>query len=107
MKKEPKDKSTNNVEEPQYPSHPYPTIIVLYLLFFLIAPFTGIYISLALFFGLMGLCFWNAISLKSYKKIREHYPHIDRSYWIINGLLFPVIIPLLIFLGVMVYKFVI
>ena len=87
------------------PSWPYPSILFLYIVIFLIAPVAGGTIGLILFFGLMGACVWNAVSQSQYEKLKENYPDLPRSDYLFNSLIFPVIVPLIIFVLLMLFKF--
>jgi len=99
----------NNKEEPTHevgkrPSWPYPSILFLYLVIFLLTPHIGEIAGLILFFSLMSASLWGALSPGQYQKIIQRYPTLPRRDYVINMLLFPVLVPLLIFVSLIVFN---
>ncbi len=94
----------NSIENGRKPSYSYPTILFLYVLIFIITPYIGEVAGLILFFGLMGVSFWAAVSLKQYNIIKKNYPAETRYEYVANMVIFPVIVPLVIFLIVLFWK---
>jgi hypothetical protein len=104
MNNESDEKLVNDAKSGSRPSWPYPTILILYLIIFLITPVTGVATGLALFFGLMGVCLWNAISENQFKKLKQNHPSLTRSDYLFNMIIFPVVVPLIVFVLLMVFK---
>ena len=86
------------------PSWPYPTILFLYLVILIITPVAGSTIGLLLFCGLLGFCLWGALSRKQYEQLKKRYPSLSRNEYVLNNLLFPVVLPLFISIVFMAYK---
>jgi len=76
----------------------------LYAVIYLIVPYIGDIIGLILFFGLMCACIWMAVSKDYYEDLKEGYPSLTRSEYIINSLLFPVLIPLIVLIVLIVFE---
>jgi hypothetical protein len=104
MNNESDEQSTPAGESEKRPSWPYPTFLFLYVVIFFITPFVGSTIGLIMFFGLLGFCLWGAISPDQYEQLRKSYPALSRHDYVLNNLIFPVIVPLIIFIILMVYK---
>ncbi len=104
MNNESDEKMANDAEVDPRPSWPYPTILFLYFIIFLITPITGTIIGLVLFFGLMGVCLWSAVSQNQYEKLKKNHPSLPRSDYIFNMVIFPIIVPLIVFALLMVFK---
>lgn len=86
------------------PSWPYPIMIILYVAIFLSPPILGEMVSLALFLVLVSFCVWAAVSKRNYEKLKINYPELTRSDYMLNMLIFPVILPLIIFILVLVFR---
>jgi len=87
------------------PSWPYPTILFLYVVIFFLTPVLGMSTGLILFFGLMGFCVWGAVSRNQYEKLLKSYPDLPRSDYVLNNLIFPVILPLIVLALLMLFRF--
>lgn len=92
-------------QEERRPSWPYPTFLFLYVIIFFIAPFAGDVVGLFLFFGLVAFCLWGAVSKKQYEQLKKSYPGLTREDYMVNNLLFPVVVPLIVFALLMLFKF--
>ena len=84
------------------PSWPFPTILFLYAVVFLISRWTGPMVGGILFFGLMGACIWGAFSRKQFEELQAKYPSLHRSEYIANMAIFPVVLPLVVFVLLLV-----
>ncbi len=91
-------------ESERRPSWPYPIFLFFYLVIFLITPTVGTNIGLILFFGLMGVCLWLSVSRKEYEGFRKNYPSLQRSEYVANMMIIPVIVPLLLFVLLVVFR---
>jgi hypothetical protein len=98
------DELVHDTETDRRPSWPYPTILFLYVLVFLITPTIGTTIGLVLFFGLMGVCLWGAVSRSQYEKMQKRYPSLLRSAYVMNMIVFPVVVPLVILVLLLVLQ---
>ena len=104
MKNESGEEALENTEEPEgRPSWPYPTFLFLYVVILILTPMVGTTVGLILFFGLLSFCFWGAISRKQYELLRKRYASLSRKDYVINNLIFPVIVPIIIFVVLMVF----
>ncbi len=92
----------NAVQEERRPSWPYPTFLFLYAVIFVLTPMIGETIGAILFFGLVLFCLWGAVSRKQYELLKKRYPNLSRSDYVLNNLLFPVIVPMIIFVVLMI-----
>lgn len=99
-----KDKLVENVNSDR-PSWPYPIVFVLCVVIFLITPYTGASIGIVLFIALMAWFIWAAASKTKYEKIKGTYPSLSRQDYILNMLIFPVMVPVIIFLIIFYFKF--
>ncbi len=59
--------------------------------------------ALALVVLLAGFLLWRALSTGQYEKTKETYPGMKRSFWILNNLLYHLLIPALFFGAVYLY----
>ena len=104
MTNEPENQLAHDEEADRRPSWSYPTILFLYVLVFLITPTIGTTIGLTLFLGLMGVCLWGAGSRNQYEKTQKKYTSLLRSEYVLNMIVFPVVVPLIIFVLILVIK---
>lgn len=56
------------------------------------------YLFHAVYFGLIGLFLWEALSRKEYEKTQAAHPTLNRITWMLNWLLFFIFLPLLAWL---------
>ena len=103
MKNESEDQLAHDAETDRRPSWSYPTVLVFYVVVFLITPTIGTTIGLVLFFGLMGFCLWGAVSRSQYEGLQKKYPSLLRSEYVMNMIVFPVVVPLTIFALLLVF----
>ena len=61
----------NREENNRGPSWPYPQILFLYIVIYCITPSIGKTIGLILFFSLMTVCTWSAISKNQYEQLKK------------------------------------
>ena len=83
-------------------SFPFGIPLIVYPLL-LIGAFKGIahwwgLIFHGLFLGFVGYFFYQAISYKAYKRIHAQQPTLNRLTWIMNWILFFVLLPVLLWL---------
>jgi hypothetical protein len=90
-------------ESDKRPSWPYPQILFLYIVIFLLSSFLGKVISFMLFSGVVLASIWAALSRKQYDQLKKQYPSVSRNSYIANMLLLPVMIPLLVLLLLMLW----
>jgi len=83
------------------PSWPYPTFLFLYVVIFVLTPMVGRTIGMILFWGLLLFCFWGAVSRKQYEMLKKRYPGLSRYDYVLNNLLFPVVIPLIAWIALL------
>jgi len=100
----PEEPAGTTAETGRRPSWPYPVFLFLYVVIFLVTPAVGSTVGLALFCALMALCVWNAASRRQYEQSRKKYPDLSRSDYVMNNLVFPVIIPLVLFAGLVIFR---
>lgn len=104
MNNDPEEKLAPDAEPEKRPSWPYPTFLFLYVVIFLITPVVGPTVGSLLFFGLLVFCLWGAVSRNQYKQLKKRYPSLSRPEYVLNNLIFPVIVPFIIFVVLMLYK---
>jgi hypothetical protein len=104
MNGESETEPAQNVEPDGRPSWSYPTILVLYVVILLLTPTIGTTIGLVLFLGLLGFCLWGAVSRRQYETLQKHYPSLLRSEYVLNMTVFPVVLPVIVFVLLVVFK---
>ena len=104
MDKKPEDKVAAESESGRRPSWPYPIFLILYGVIFLMTPMVGSTVGLVLFFGLIGVGVWNAISRHQYEQLKKNYPAVSRGDYVLNNLVLPVLVPLVLFVVLVMFK---
>jgi hypothetical protein len=77
---------------------------LLYAVVFLITFKVGQIVGAILFFGLMGVCIWGAFSHRQFVQMQGRYPSLHRSEYIANMAIFPVGLPLVIFVVLLILQ---
>ena len=91
-------------QDPGRPSWPYPVFLFLYVVILLVTPMIGKTPGLLAFFTLIAFCGWSALSKKQYEQMLNNYPELERSDYITNMLMVPVILPLVIFTAGLLFR---
>lgn len=104
MNNETKENSVTDANPDGRPSWPYPVILLLYVIIYLLAPTVGTIVGLVLFFCLQAVCLWGATSRNQYEKMKKTYSTLSRPEYFFNMIIFPVVVPLLIFIALIISK---
>ncbi len=91
------------LEQPVLPSFSPAVVVLLSCVIFFLGPVIGKTLALALAGVLVTSILWQSLSIQQYQKMKQFYPQMQRSFWIVNKLVYHLIIPIVI-LG-LVYLF--
>lgn len=78
-------------------------IIILGVVIFFLGPLVGKVWALFLASGLLAFVLWQAFSSGQYKEMQKTYPAMTRSFWIVNSLVYHLVIPGAIFAAVYLF----
>jgi hypothetical protein len=90
------DLNEEEYKEKSLPSFSFVPIFLLAIAIFFLGPFIGKYVTYGLIGLLVGGVLFEAFSPSQFNKMTQTYPEMDRSYWILNSLLFHLLLPVLI-----------
>ncbi len=85
-----------NQEHISLPSFSSAGVVVLCIIIFFLGPIIGKTGSLILFGALCCVIFWQAFSPGQYEKMKQTYPDMERSFWILNNLVYHLLIPVVL-----------